>query len=51
MVDELGDLWSKVGGPLSFVVGLLTGHIGPRIFSRIRNRGFYIIKNYTYRRL
>jgi hypothetical protein len=36
--DNLGDLWSKVGGPFSFFAGLVTGHIGPWIFNKIRNR-------------
>jgi hypothetical protein len=37
-IDHVGDFWDKLGEPLSFVTGIITGHIGPWVFIKIRER-------------
>jgi hypothetical protein len=35
-VDQIGEFWSKVGAPISFVTGILAGSM-PWIFTRFKN--------------
>lgn len=38
LIDHIGDLWDKVGQPISFVTGIIIGHIGPWIYTKVRER-------------
>jgi hypothetical protein len=38
IIDQIGESWSKIGGPISFISGLVTGHVGPWIFNNIREK-------------
>ena len=37
-IDFVSDFWDKLGEPLSFVTGIIMGHIGPWAFIKIRER-------------
>jgi hypothetical protein len=38
LIDHIGNLWDKVGWPISFVTGIIIGHVGPWIYIKIRER-------------
>lgn len=36
ILDHVGNFWDKVGAPISFVVGIIIGHIAPWVFNKTR---------------
>jgi hypothetical protein len=38
LIDHIGNLWDKVGQPIAFVTGIIIGHVGPWIYTKIRER-------------
>jgi hypothetical protein len=38
VIDHIGNFWDKVGEPLSFVTGIIIGHIGPWFYSKAKDR-------------
>jgi hypothetical protein len=38
LVDQVGDLWDKVGQPISFITGIIIGYVGPWIYTKIKER-------------
>jgi hypothetical protein len=37
-IDYVSNFWDKLGEPLIFVTGIITGYIGPWVFGRVRER-------------
>lgn len=37
IVDHIGNFWDKVGAPISFIIGIVIGHIGPWIFNKTKD--------------
>ncbi|HEU4448150.1 MAG TPA: hypothetical protein VFR94_26000 [Nitrososphaeraceae archaeon] len=37
-IDHLSNFWDKLGQPLAFITGIITGHIGPWLYVKIRQR-------------
>ena len=38
LIDHIGDLWDKVGQPISFITGIIIGYVGPWIYTKIKER-------------
>ena len=37
VLDQVGDFWNKLGGPISFIYGIAAG-LSPWLFTTVRNR-------------
>jgi hypothetical protein len=37
-IDQIGSFWDRVGGPVSFVTGIIIGHVGPWFYGKAKER-------------